>query len=180
MRRGHQAHDLRLQFVSVLILVHHDVAVLVGELRAQFLALFERVAQTHEQVIVSQQVTRALILVKRFEQFFEVFLLVSELRIMLGSSTSSIESSLFATMLKIAAIVRLRGKRRSLVESPIWRRTSRSGLRCRSGIKHRECARDPRKLRVPSQGRVSHGMKSAAGNALAPLVGKRSGARKHA
>ena len=34
--RRHQFHDLRLKFVCVLILVHHDVAILVRKLLAQF------------------------------------------------------------------------------------------------------------------------------------------------
>ena len=67
MRGGHQSHDLRLQFVGVLILVHHYVAVLFGEPPAQLRAAFERFAQTQEQIVVGEHVVSALELLEAFE-----------------------------------------------------------------------------------------------------------------
>ena len=80
---SHQLHDLRLEFVRVLIFVDHDVAILIRELFAHRSVAFERLAQTHEQIVISQHVTAALELLESLEQRLQVAALIDELRILL-------------------------------------------------------------------------------------------------
>src|SRR5688500_6038219 len=80
MRIGHEADNLCLQFIGVLILVHHYVTILLRELMAQLWASFESFAQSHKQIVISQHMTAALKFFKRCIELFERFAFVDELR----------------------------------------------------------------------------------------------------
>ena len=80
MREGGLAHDLGLQEVCVLVLVHHDVAVGVRDAPPDALVRLQELAKAHQQIVVVHQQAFSLVGLERAVELLQVLDLVREVR----------------------------------------------------------------------------------------------------
>ena len=177
MRGREQPHDLRLELVRVLVLVHHHVAVLLRELAAQLFAPFQSFAQADEQVVVGQEVARALELLEGVVQLFEGRALVREMRV-----------RLLEHLLQRADLVDHHAEDRAdgalAREAPLFGEVHLTAQQVDevfgvARVEHGEVALDARRLGELAQHVVAEAVEGAARDPLAARVAQRGRAREH-
>ncbi len=79
-------HNPRLQFVGILILVDHDIAIALAHPLPDLLMLFEKRDQVHEEIVIVHDIVRSFVRDVGAGQTLDFFDLLGKLRIILRNN----------------------------------------------------------------------------------------------
>ena len=174
--RGREAaHDLRLQAVRVLVLVHHDVAVRAREAFGGLRGVAQQVAQQHQEIVVVDQAPLALVARVLLAEADDVVEVVEQVRPARRRRVRHGRAAVHRHAEDLEDVF-FRGNRRSLRSSPA--RLRRSAITSSASPRSRIVNPGSRPIGAPrpAQHGVGEGVERPARDAIAAPADQRRGA----